>query len=46
MAWVGGIASVVTLVTIAIERYYAVTYPLGNKWKLTKQKLKVSLTNK
>ena len=43
VVWVGGIASVVTLVTIAIERYYAVLYPLGNKWKLTKRKLKVSL---
>lgn len=43
MAWVGGIASVVTLVTIAIERYYAVMYPLGNKSKFTKRKLKVSL---
>jgi len=44
VAWVGGIASVVTLVTTAIERYYAVMYPLGNKWKLTKRKLKVSVT--
>ncbi|KAL9957221.1 hypothetical protein ACROYT_G038832 [Oculina patagonica] len=33
--------SVVTLVAIAIERYYAVMYPLGNKGKLTKRKLKV-----
>lgn len=43
VAWVGGIASVITLVTIAIERYYAVMYPLGNKWKFTTRKLKVSL---
>ena len=41
MAWVGGISSIVTLNAIAIERYYAVVYPLGNKGKLTKRKLKV-----
>lgn len=40
-AWVGGGASVFTLVTIAIERYYAVTYPHGSKEKLTNRKLKV-----
>ena len=41
LAWVGGGASVFTLVTIAIERYYAVMYPHGSKGKLTKLKLKV-----
>ena len=41
LAWVGGAASVFTLVTIAIERYYAVMYPHGNKGKLTNRKLKV-----
>ncbi len=41
VAWIGAISSVVTLVAIAIERYYAVVYPLGNKGKLTKGKLKV-----
>ncbi|KAL9957199.1 hypothetical protein ACROYT_G038808 [Oculina patagonica] len=41
IAWIGGASSVVTLVAIAIERYYAVVYPFGNKWKLTKHKLKV-----
>ncbi len=40
-AWVGSVASFVTLVAIAIERYFAVMYPHGSKWKLTKRKLKV-----
>ena len=34
-------SSVVTLVAIAAERYYAVIYPVGNIGKLTKRKLKV-----
>ena len=41
--WVGGAASVFTLVAIAFERYYAVMYPYGNKGKLTFNKLKVLL---
>ncbi len=41
VAWIGAASSVVTLVAIAIERYYAVVYPLGNKGKLTERKLKV-----
>ena len=41
VAWIGAASSVVTLVAIAIERYYAVVYPLGNKGELTKRKLKV-----
>ena len=45
IAWIGGASSIVTLAVIAIERYYAVLYPLGNKGKLTKRKLKVSLGN-
>ena len=40
-AWVAAGSSVVTLVAIAIERHHAVVYPLGNKGKLTKRKLKV-----
>ena len=40
-AWVGGISSMVTLVVIAFERYFAVIYLLNNK-RLTKGKLKVS----
>ncbi|KAL9957308.1 hypothetical protein ACROYT_G038931 [Oculina patagonica] len=41
LGWVGGASSAFTLVAIAIERYYAVMHPLGNKGKLTKRKLKV-----
>ncbi|XP_078367673.1 RYamide receptor-like [Oculina patagonica] len=41
VAWIGAVSSFVTLVVIAIERYYAVVYPLGNKGKLTKHKVKV-----
>ena len=41
LAWVAAGSSVVTLVAIATERYYAVVYPLGNKGTLTKFKLKV-----
>ena len=41
VAWVGAVSSVVTLVAIAIERYYAIVYPLGNKGQLTKRKVKV-----
>ena len=41
--WTGGAASIFTLVAIACERYYAVVYPYGNKGKLTKTKLKVSV---
>lgn len=42
--WIGGAASVFTLVAIAFERYYAVMYPYGNKGKLTYNKLMVSET--
>ena len=31
----------ITLLVIAIERYFAVVHPHGNKEKLTKRKLKV-----
>ncbi|XP_020626597.1 pyroglutamylated RFamide peptide receptor-like, partial [Orbicella faveolata] len=40
-AWTGSASAIVTLIAIAIERYYAVMYPHGNKWNLTKRKLKV-----
>ena len=30
LAWTAGISSVVTLVAIAAERYFAVLYPVGN----------------
>ncbi|XP_020627707.1 pyroglutamylated RFamide peptide receptor-like [Orbicella faveolata] len=41
LGMVAGISSVVTLIAIAAERYYAVIYPAGNIGKLTKSKLKV-----
>ena len=41
LAWVAGTSSVVSLIAIAAERYYAVVYPAGNIGKLTKRKLKV-----
>ena len=41
LAWTAGTSSVVTLVAIAVERYFAVIYPAGNVGKLTKRKLKV-----
>ena len=41
VAWVGAYASFLTLISIAIERYFAVVYPYGNKGKLTMCKLKV-----
>lgn len=40
-AYIGGAASVATLVTIATERYFAVIHPLGTRLKLTTRKLKV-----
>ncbi|KAL9975319.1 hypothetical protein ACROYT_G012472 [Oculina patagonica] len=43
VAWIGAVSSFVTLVAIAIERYYAVVYPLGNKGELTERKLKVTI---
>ena len=41
LAWIAGISSVVTLIAIAAERYFAVNYRAGNIGKLTKRKLKV-----
>ena len=41
LAWLAGISSVISLVAIAAERYFAVIYPAGNVGKLTKRKLKV-----
>ena len=41
VAWTGSASSFVTLAAIAIERYYAVMYPRGNKGKLANFKLKV-----
>ena len=42
LAWVAGTSSVINLVAIAAERYYAVIYPIGNVGRFTKGKLKVS----
>ena len=39
--WIGSCASVFTLVAIAIERYYAVIRPFGNRATFTKDSLKV-----
>jgi len=41
LAWIAANSSVVTLLSIAAERYYAVIYPAGNVGRLTKRKLKV-----
>ena len=41
-AWIPGVSSVVTLVTIAVERYYTVVHPMDPNRKMTKHKLKVS----
>ena len=43
LGWYGGVSSAFTLMAIAIERFYAVMYPLGNKGNLTKRKLKVTI---
>ncbi|XP_074610102.1 QRFP-like peptide receptor [Acropora palmata] len=39
--WIGSCASVFTLVAIAIERYYAVIRPFGNRATFTKDSLKI-----
>lgn len=41
MAWVGAASSSVTLVVIAVERYYTVMCPIGNTRKLNKRTVKV-----
>ena len=45
IAYIGAVASVVTLVAIATERYYAVVHPYENIGKLTGRKMKVRLAN-
>ena len=42
LAWVGAASSSVTLVAIAVERYYTVMCPLGSRGKLTRRKVKVN----
>ncbi|KAM7448586.1 hypothetical protein ABFA07_003493 [Porites harrisoni] len=44
LAYIGAVASVVTLVAIATERYYAVVHPYENIGKLTDRKMKVIVT--
>ena len=39
-SWLGGSASVFSLVAISIERYFAIVHPYGNRGKLTMKKLK------
>lgn len=41
LSWFGAASSVVTLVTIAVERYNAVLYPLSNRGALNTFRLKV-----
>ncbi|KAL9970888.1 hypothetical protein ACROYT_G023341 [Oculina patagonica] len=41
VAWVGAASSSVTLVAIAVERYFTVMCPLGSRGKLSKRKVKV-----
>lgn len=41
MAWVGAASSSVTLVVIAVERYYTVMCPISNTRKLNKRTVKV-----
>lgn len=39
-SWLGGSASVFSLVAISVERYVAIIHPYGSRGKLTMQKLK------
>ena len=39
LGWVRAVSSVFSLVAIAIERYYAVMFPLSQKRKLTRKKV-------
>lgn len=39
-SWLGGSASVFSLVAISVERYFAIVHPYGNRGKLTMKKLK------
>jgi len=43
IAWVGAASSILTLAVVAVERYYAVVYPLGDKEKITMDNLKVMI---
>ena len=39
-SWLGGSASVFSLVAISVERYFAVIHPYGTRGKLTMKKVK------
>ena len=41
LLWTGGVVSVVSLIAIAFERYFAVLYPHDEKKRITKAKLKL-----
>ena len=40
LVWTGGVVSVVSLIAVAVERYFAVLYPHDKKKRITKAKLK------
>lgn len=40
LMWIGGVVSVVSLIAIAFERYFAVLYPHDEKKRISKTKLK------
>ena len=41
LTWTGGVVSVVSLIAVAFERYFAVLYPHDDKRRISKAKLKV-----
>ncbi|XP_078348450.1 QRFP-like peptide receptor [Oculina patagonica] len=41
MAWVGGAVSILCLVYITVERYFAIIHPLRQRGRFTKRRLKV-----
>ena len=41
LMWTGGVVSVVSLIAIAFERYFAVLYPYNEKRRISKAKLKL-----
>ena len=41
LMWIGGVVSVVSLIAIAFERYFAVLYPHDDKRRISKRKLKL-----
>ncbi|KAJ7362044.1 hypothetical protein OS493_013132 [Desmophyllum pertusum] len=41
MAWVGGAVSILCLVYIAVERYFAIIHPLRQRGRFTRRRLKI-----